>query len=112
RRSLGRGLLLLLIPLIAATVNILFVRNCSYLEGIVFYLLIPCVTCLWSVSLAGFCIALTGQTVHTRPLATFVVYTSMLGVVMLYPLYVAYATPQIYSYNFIYGFFPGLSYDA
>ena len=109
--ALGRGFLLLLLPFIAASLNILRVRNCSYWDGVIFYLLIPCITCFWSVALAGFCVALTGQKVHTRPLATFVLFTAIVGMVMVYPLYLAYATPQIYSYNFIYGFFPGLSYD-
>ncbi len=30
---------------------------------------------------------------------------------MIYPLYLGYYTPAIYSYNFLYGYFPGFSYD-
>src|SRR5712692_2780548 len=37
RRSLAQGWAILLVPLAVATVNMLFVRNCSYGEGLLFF---------------------------------------------------------------------------
>lgn len=94
---------LLGIPLLVVTINLLLVKNCSYGEGLLFFILIPLTTSIWAVSLAVFCAAVFRR--------SMLVYTCGLIIVLLYPLYLAYATPQIYSYNFIYGFFSGISYD-
>ncbi|HTK82486.1 MAG TPA: hypothetical protein VL633_09365 [Bacteroidota bacterium] len=91
------------LPFVLASLNVLLVKNCSYGEGVVFYLLIPGVTTVWSIALASFC------AVAVRRSAT--VYALLLLGTLLYPLYLGYATPQIYSYSFIYGYFPGFSYD-
>ena len=98
-----RFVCLLGIPILVATINLLLVKNCSYGEGLLFFILMPLTTSIWTVSLAVFCVA-----VFRRSMLT---YTCGLIIVLLYPLYLAYATPQIYSYNFIYGFFSGISYD-
>ncbi len=103
RESLLRGVLLLFLPLIVGTLNMFVVKNCSYGEGILFYLLIPTVTLVWVTALALFC------AVGVRH--SFLLYLLILSVVFLHPLYLGYFTPQIYSYNVIYGYFPGFSYD-
>jgi tetratricopeptide (TPR) repeat protein len=103
RDALIQGWTLLLVPLAVATVNCFVVRNCSYGEGLLFYLLIPVVTVFWSVGLALFC-----ATMFRR---AFLVYSILILACFLYPIYTGYFSPQIYSYNFVYGFFPGFSYD-
>src|ERR1041385_3835092 len=38
---------LLIIPLAVITINALFVKNCSYGEGLLFYVLLPCITVIF-----------------------------------------------------------------
>ncbi len=94
---------LLAIPLGVATVNVAFVKNCAIKEGALYYMLLPVITSIWSVSLALMCCS-----VFRRPLRA---YLLVLLIVLLYPVYLGYSSPQIFSYNFIYGYFPGISYD-
>lgn len=97
------GVWLLTVPLVLGVLNVFIVRNCSLWVGILFYLLIPGVTVFLSVAYAFFC------AVAFRKAATWYFLS---GVVAIgYSLYLGYVTPQIYSYNLIYGFFPGFSYD-
>lgn len=107
RRDIGTALSwnlgMLVLPLAVATGSLFFVKNCSYIEGLLFYVLLPVVTVFFSVSLAAFCTVM-----FRRPGIVYVLVTLAL---LLQSLYIGYATPQIYSYNFIYGFFPGFSYD-
>jgi len=107
RQTIGRTLVqclgILVIPFLVATVNALFVRNCSYLEGACYFLLLPVITAWWSVAFASFC------TVAVRRAG--LVYALCIVVILLYPVYLGYFSVQIYSYNIIYGFFPGFSYD-
>jgi tetratricopeptide (TPR) repeat protein len=95
--------LFLLLPFIVISANIVLVRNCSYLEGILFYLLIPVVTAVFSVALAGMCATLF----YRARSMYFVVWLAILGHIS----FLGYFTPQIYAYNFILGYFPGFSYD-
>ncbi|MBI1807564.1 MAG: hypothetical protein HYR76_10990 [Ignavibacteria bacterium] len=101
--SIIRGITLLLIPFVVATLNVFFVKNCSYVEGVGFYLIIPVVTAAWSTALASFCFVMFRR--------AFLAYVLILILVLLHPFYVGYVSPQIYSYNFIFGYFPGFSYD-
>lgn len=103
RQSILLSLLLLSIPFAASIINMLFVKNCSFPEGVLFYLLIPVVTMTWSVALAGMC-SVIGRRARMW-------YFVVVIVVLLHSLALGYLTPAIYSYNFIYGFFPGFSYD-
>ena len=97
------GFGLLLIPLIVGGMNVFFVKNCAIAEGVLYYLLLPLVTAFWSIALSIICCVLA-----RRP---FRLYAAILVLTLLYPFYIGYVSPQIYSYNFIYGFFPGISYD-
>jgi hypothetical protein len=98
-----RILVLLCVPLTAATFNLVLVKNCSYWEGVAFYFLIPVITSVWIQGLIFFC-----RACFKKPLLWYIVIL-LLG--FGYSLYLGYATPQIYSYNFVYGFFGGFSYD-
>jgi tetratricopeptide (TPR) repeat protein len=97
------SLLLLAIPLVIISGNALFVRNCSMVEGLAFFTLLAPVSALFGVSLGFFC-AVTF--VHPRRL--FVLSCFLL---LLYSAGLGYFTPAVYSYNFLYGYFPGLTYD-
>jgi len=103
RQSQLLALLLLLIPLLVMTCNLALVRNCAYGEGVLYFILLPVVTSSWCSGLSLFCNA-----VFRRPLRAYMI---TLVLVMLYPFYIGYTGPEIFSYNFIYGYFPGFSYD-
>lgn len=104
KTNLKANLVLLSIPLVVITANTLAVKNCSYFEGLAYYGLIPLVTMIFSAALAGFC-ALLFKLARTA----YVILIVAIGLV--HPLWLGYRAPQIYSYNFLYGFFPGFSYD-
>ena len=95
--------LALLVPVAVMVVNAFFVKNCSILQGLAFVILIPCVTLMFSVALAG----LSGLFVsHAK---TF--YCSIVVILLFIPLLHMFCEPQLYAYNVFFGFFPGFSYD-
>ena len=94
---------LLFIPFVIAAANAFFVKNCSLPEGVAFFALIPVVS-VWAATALGFFCA-----VHYRFAKTlFVVFV---GATLFYSAALGYFTPAIFSYNFFYGYFPGLTYD-
>ena len=94
---------LFLVPLLVVSVNALRVKNCSYVEGMGFYLLIPGVTTALSVALASLC-ALVFRRAR-------LIYCGFVFLIIGHVLWLGYYTPQIYAYNLILGYFPGISYD-
>jgi hypothetical protein len=99
------ALLTFLAPPLVMLVNMLFVRNCSYLEGLGFYVLSVGVGGLFAYSLMRFLKSLNIK-------FTFVVYVSLyVGIILLPTLYRFYFTPQIFFFNHIFGFFSGAIYD-
>ncbi len=103
KQSLVRNLTLLLIPLVVMLTNAFFVKNCSLLEGMGFFLLIPVVSVVFSSSLGFFC------AVHYRIAKTMFVLIVLATFAEV--LAAGYFTPAIFSYNFFFGYFPGLTYD-
>jgi hypothetical protein len=96
-------LVLLALPLAVFSGNALFVPNCDFAEGLAFFILLPVVAVLFSTALAIFCV------VHyRRPRTVFLLYAAAS---FLYVLLLGYFTPAVFSYNFFYGYFPGLTYD-
>jgi hypothetical protein len=82
-----QGIWLLIVPLLLGILNIVFVRNCSLAEGLVFFMLIPVVTMFLLIAMASFC-----AVVFRRSSSWY--YTSVV-IVFGYALYLGYATPQI-----------------
>lgn len=103
KKSLAFNLLLLVIPLTVMAFNALFVKNCSLLEGVGFFILLPAVSVVFASALGFFC------AVHYRKAKTLFVLFVLATFVEV--LAVGYSTPAIFSYNFFYGYFPGLTYD-
>jgi tetratricopeptide (TPR) repeat protein len=97
------SLLLLAIPLVIMSVNALFVRNCSIAEGLAFFMLLAPVSALFGVSLGFFCAV---HSAHPRTLFLLVCL-----ILLAYSAGLGYFTPAVFSYNFLYGYFPGLTYD-
>jgi hypothetical protein len=103
RSSLLLNYQLLAIPLVILSANALVVKNCAYAEGLAFFLLLPAVSVWFSCALGALCGVLYR---FSRILFTLAVACSA-----AYSLALGYFTPAIFSYNFFYGYFPGLSYD-
>ena len=95
--------ILLVIPLVVMLTNALFVKNCSLLEGLGYFFLLPCVTVFFATSLGVF------TALHYSFAST--VFTGIFLLSLVYAAALGYYTPAIFSYNFFYGFFPGFSYD-
>jgi hypothetical protein len=103
KEAVTSSMIALVIPFVIMMTNALFVKNCSLLQGIGFFLLIPVVS-VWFGSALGFLCAVHyyySKIVFTLYCLAFFVYSFALG----------YFTPAIFSYNFLYGYFPGLTYD-
>lgn len=95
--------LLLLIPLFVMSVNAIAVKNCSFVQGLLYYLLLPFCTMIFSVALA-MVIRLFFK--HAR-----IMYFLAVIVILLQVVVVTYFNPQLFAYNFILGYFPGFTYD-
>ena len=102
RRTAG-AFLLLLIPLAILSLNALFVKNCSFTQGLGFFLLLPAVSVWFASALGLFC------AVHYR--FSRIIFLLLFAATLAYALLLGYVTPAIFSYNFFYGYFPGFSYD-
>jgi len=103
QQALMANLAILVVPLVVMLTNTLFVKNCSVMNGVVFFLLLPLVSAWFSTCLAFFC---TMQFRHPR-----VIFVGLFCATVAYAAAIGYYTPAIYSYNFFYGYFPGLTYD-
>lgn len=103
RNAMAANLLLLLIPFLLMIVNAAIVKNCSLFLGMGFFVGIPVVTVIFSSSLALFC------ALHYRHPKS--AYAAVVCITVLYAMALGYWTPAIFSYNFFYGYFPGVTYD-
>ena len=68
-----------------------------------FFLLLPAVTAVWCTALAALAAVVARRAAWS--------YVLVLAVVFVHPILLGYATPAAYSYNAVYGFFPGFTYD-
>ena len=95
--------LLLLIPLMIMLLNALNVKNCNLAKGVAYYVLLPICTMAFSVALA--------LVIGTLFRKAIVVFCVTVAVILSHILFITYTQPQIFAYNFILGFFPGITYD-
>ncbi len=95
--------LLLLIPLIVITLNAFAVKNCAYTKGLAYYLLLPLVTMIFSVSLA----LVIGSFFRWNKTVFVLTILGLLSHIVV----ITYFQPQLFAYNFILGYFPGITYD-
>lgn len=102
---LGRQLLLLAIPWALLTVSLIWQHNCSYGQGLLFYLLFPPVTVIFSVGLAA---VLNGWGV-LRPRTMLV----LIGMALIIggPIYDLGFHAQFFTYNHVFGGVLGPIYD-
>ncbi len=97
------NLLLLVIPFVIISLNAFAVKNCAYGKGVLYFLLLPVITAIFSVSLS-----LVIGTVFKKSKTMFVI--AVIGL-LSHSVVVTYTQPQLFAYNFIVGFFPGITYD-
>ncbi|NTV46071.1 MAG: hypothetical protein HGB11_06030 [Chlorobiales bacterium] len=104
-KSFGTVVLLLIPPLVMLA-NMAFVKNCSYAEGLAFYALGPVLGSFFAVSLA---LAIESSVKRWAKVLFVLAYLAVLILPVLYRLY---ATPQIFFFNYIFGYFSGPIYDV
>ncbi len=95
--------LLLLIPFAVMSANALVVKNCSFAAGVTYYILLPGITMMFSVALA---MVTTLYCRHARTVFTLAVAAMLSHIVVT-----TYFLPQLFAYNVILGYFPGITYD-
>ena len=95
--------ILLLIPLAVMSANALAVKNCSFVSGLEYYALLPCCSMIFGVSLA-----LPLTILFRRARAIFVV---LILAILAQIVLITYTEPQLFAYNFVLGYFPGITYD-
>jgi len=104
RNTLMGSCLLASFPFVLLSLNALFVKNCSYLQGVRLYTLyvLPSVVLCAALGLISCLVA------RKRRKSVFVVlFLSILAHVAVVTL----ARPQIFAFNPIVGYFPGFTYD-
>ena len=94
---------LLLIPLAVMSANALAVKNCSFAGGLEYYALLPFCSMIFGVSLA---LPLTILFRRTRTIFVLLILAILAQIVLI-----TYTEPQLFAYNFVLGYFPGITYD-
>lgn len=106
RSRLGRVLTLWSIPLLVSLLSLLWLRNCALWDGIILYFEIA----LPSALLGGAFGAAFSMFFRSRrtSFAAFVAFWIFTLVLSLLP---GYTNPQLFTYGWQYGFFPGFVWD-
>jgi tetratricopeptide (TPR) repeat protein len=104
RKTLFDSFLLASLPFVLLSVNALFVKNCSYLQGVRLYALYVLPAVILSVAL-GLIACIVAR---KRRISVFVVVFLS---ILVHVVVVTLARPQIFAFNPIVGYFPGFTYD-
>ena len=95
--------ILLLIPLAVISANALIVKNCSFTRGLAYFVLLPVCTMIFAVSMAA-AIAVFFRRAR-------LLYVGVIALILCQIGYITYTEPQLFAYNFVLGYFPGITYD-
>jgi len=95
---------LLIINFSVGMISSLINNDCSIDSGVIFYLLIPFVTVVYSTALGS----LTGSVFRNKG---FIIGSLILIITIIYSLYELYYQHHIFFFNPIIGYFPGSVYD-
>jgi hypothetical protein len=95
--------LLLLIPLAVISLNAFAVKNCAFGRGLLYYLLLTEGAMVFAVSLA-----LVTGVIFRHGITVFIAATAG---ILAHILFVTVTQPQLFAFNFILGYFPGITYD-
>ena len=105
-KSFGTNLLLLITPLIVILLNALRVKNCDFLDGGIFFLLLPVISCAYSTGAGVF----FGLWFKKRWTAYFI-YLVYIFATLLPLLHNLAFHPPVFGYHSTFGYFPGPIYD-
>lgn len=95
---------ILIIPFIVSLVSTVLFSYCPFTDGSLFYLTLTVPTVFLGSSFGIFI------SYHSSRLK-YLIFTLVSLLILCYPLIEFYFNPQIYFYNFIFGFLPGTIYD-
>lgn len=105
-RALKSNGLLLLIPLIIILLNSIRIKNCNYIDGLLFYLLLPIFSC-FTVTAAG----LFFNLLIRRRWIAYLAYLTFLIVSCVPTFTNLIFHPPVFAFHPILGYFPGPIYD-
>ncbi len=105
-RSLRSNLVLLLVPLIIILLNGFRIKNCNYIDGFIFFLLLPVISCI-TVTASG---VFFNTLIEKRWLA-YIVYLAFLILTCIPTLINLIFHPPVFAFHPIIGYFPGPIYD-
>lgn len=105
-RALAPALAMLIGPLLLLVLNSLRVRNCNYLGGLGFFVMLPVLSMAVATAVGVICGLWTAGPRRALGLGYAAVVLSVLWAVWRF-----FGTPAIYAYDPFFGFFPGSLYD-
>lgn len=105
-RALKSNCILLLIPLIIILLNAIRIKNCNFIEGFLFYLILPTLSC-FAVTAAGLFFNIWIQ----RRWVAYLVYLTFLIVSCVPTITNLVFHPPVFAFHPILGYFPGPIYD-
>ena len=105
-RAFGINLTLLVAPLAIILLNAFRVKNCDFLEGFAFFLLLPVVSCFYATALGVF----FGLWLKRRWTA-YLAYLAYIFATLLALAYNLIFHPPVFGYHSTFGYFPGPIYD-
>lgn len=103
-RVLIQSLALIVIPFVVISLNAFFVKNCSFTQGFRLYVLYVVPSVIFCVSLGTFSSVIVRKHKKTLYVLLFLSVLAHIPIVTL-------TRPQIFAFNPIAGYFPGLTYD-
>ncbi|MCY4402361.1 MAG: tetratricopeptide repeat protein [Candidatus Poribacteria bacterium] len=105
-RGLRSNIVILIIPLIIIIINGFRIKNCNYIDGFVFYFLLPILSC-FTVTAAGL---FFNVWIEKRWIA-FLTYLGFLFLSCLPTINNLIFHPPVFAFHPIIGYFPGPIYD-
>ncbi|MGE5432401.1 MAG: tetratricopeptide repeat protein [Syntrophomonadaceae bacterium] len=94
----------IILPLIMGLIAALFVKNCSLIQGVFYYLVLTVPALVVGCSLGLISFLISSKFSYLNLILTYLA-------ILFLPLAYIYINPQIYFYNPIIGYFPGTIYD-
>ena len=105
-RAFAINLTLLATPLIIILLNAFRVKNCDFLEGFAFFLLLPGVSCVYATA-AGIFFGLW----LTRRWTAYLTYLAYIFVTLIVLAHNLIFHPPLFGYHTTFGYYPGPIYD-
>jgi tetratricopeptide (TPR) repeat protein len=106
KAATSRSALLMVVPLVVSLLSLPFLPNCAFGDGLGFYLAIALPKAVLSIA---FGLAI-GKSIKSRRWA-FLAFGGFWLATLLISLLPGYIFPQLFTYGWQYGYFPGLVWD-